>query len=189
MPEFKREIFSNTDSADKLETATQKITQLLLPKLEKAKQLKYTSFQLTTQLASSKNDAGSFELSEFSLEKVYTSKPQAFSFPNVFAPIIKNSEKAKAEGTIFLTNEEDHIIIKDKYPSAPIHYLAIPKKDKITIMEMPVHEVAKLYAHAIDAALNKLTITQAKLLINVAPPNQEIPHVHLHIMSNDRFKK
>lgn len=183
MPELNRETFSNTNSADSLEPAIQEITQLLSPTLEKAEQLKYTSFKLVANLEANKKNDTTFELSEFSLEKVYTSSPPKFSFPNVFAPIIAEPEKATAEGTIFLTNQPDHIIIKDKYPSAPIHYLAIPKKDKVTIMEMPIHEVAKLYVHAIDAVLNELNLMQAKLLINVAPPNQEVPHVHLHIMS------
>jgi diadenosine tetraphosphate (Ap4A) HIT family hydrolase len=185
MPEFRIELFSNTADPRSLETAIQEITKLLVPALEKADQLAYTSFILVTELETSQTNNAMFMLSDFALGKNYTSPRPEFSFPNVFAPIIADPAKASDEGTVFLTNENDHIIIQDKYPSAPIHYLVIPKNDKVTILEMPVYEVAKLYVHAIEAALQKLTLKQARLLINVATPNQEVPHVHLHIMSSD----
>lgn len=186
MPEFKITLFTETDTPESLESAIQEVSNLLSPALEKARQLKYTSFKLIVELETSQTNNAMFELSRFALAKPYTSEPPTFSFPNVFATIIADPDKATQEGTVFLTNETDHIIINDKYPSAPIHYLAIPKKDTVTILEMPVHEVAKLYVHAIQAALQKLSVNKARLLINVGAPNQQVPHVHLHIMSSNQ---
>jgi len=184
MPELKTEFFTNTANNESLEVAIQEISALLAPALEKAINLNYTSFELVTDLTANQPNI-TFMITDFALGKAYTSETPKFSFTNVFAQIVADPDKASDEGTVFLANEEDHIIIQDKYPSAPIHYLVIPKKDITTILDMPLREIAKLYVHAIEATLQKLTLTKAKLLINVAPPNQEVPHVHLHILSTD----
>lgn len=188
-------------SQSNLAGAVQFIQDQLTPVLKSSQQNKLTSYKLSTTIqistkqasdtimdSSKKDNSDTSKLLfyPFEISHPFTTLVPAFRIPNVFAPIVKDSIMAKKSGTIFLEEAESYIIIQDKYPSAPVHYLVIPKKEYPTILEMKVADLATLYVHAIKAAITTLTVKTIKLVINVNPPNQEVPHVHLHIMSNDK---
>jgi diadenosine tetraphosphate (Ap4A) HIT family hydrolase len=187
MTKFKINDFKNlinSQSQKKLTSLVLQLSELLAPKIDLAKKERYSSFKLSTTLKTQDQNREFFTLDNFSFSKVFTQDINEYQLPNVFEKIILDPKSAIENDTVFLSNQDDHIIIKDKYPSAPTHFLTIPKTKYTTILEMPISEVAKLYAYTIQAIFFKLQLSQAKIITNVAPPNQKVPHVHVHLMSD-----
>jgi len=168
----------NLDSSPEVKVQyADQIGKLILERIEEAKEKGFTSYQLVTELVA--DDV----LTAPAVKHGYTDPAKAFRLPNFFGEIIKDTEKAKGSGTIFVDITSDHIIIQDKYPAAATHVLVIPKLDYTTIEDMPVTALGELYLEAVRIAFEVLKLPQVRLLININPPNQEVPHVHLHIMS------
>lgn len=107
----------------------------------------------------------------------------AYDSNNVFARIIRNEIKAEK-----IFDDEFIICIKDIHPSAPIHFLVLPKKsymsfddfsknassEEITAFFKTVGEIARIYD------LDKIGY---RLIINHgADGMQTVPHFHAHIL-------
>lgn len=168
---------TNADQANAL------LTQLLQIAIDQAESKSFQSFQLVAYLQT-QEDTDKALLTDIKVTNGKAKRKNTFSIPNVFASIISDPDKAIQEGTIFIKTTPDLIVIQDKYPAASTHVLVIPKKDGETILDMPIDAVGKLFFEAIQTATQTLGLESAKLLVNIYPPNQEVPHVHLHIMSD-----
>lgn len=84
-----------------------------------------------------------------------------------------------------LQESEDIVIIPDIRPSAPIHYLVLPKRHISSIRDI-THEdealLGRLISMAKDAA-DKLNLSGYKLVFNVGKDGgQIIDHIHLHLL-------
>lgn len=77
------------------------------------------------------------------------------------------------------------VIFKDVRPSAPVHYLVVPKKHISSIKEVS-HEDEAVLGHILllaKEAAEKLNLSGYKLIFNVGRDGgQIIDHVHLHLM-------
>ena len=82
--------------------------------------------------------------------------------------------------------DDDCIVILDKYPIDNGHSLIITKKPYEKLTDMPVDEVAKLFskipeiANAIMSAINADAFSIAQN--NGKAAKQIVPHVHIHII-------
>lgn len=167
-----------------LENKHAELTKSIQVAIDVADSKAFQSYQVVTDLLKT-DKPNEIMLQAIRIENGKAHKKANFSIPNVFAPMIENPSQAEIEGTVFIERTEDHIVIKDKYPVAKTHVLVIPKKDGETILDMQTSKVADLFLQALQTAAITLHLTTAKLLVNVYPPNQEVPHVHLHILSNE----
>ncbi|MDX1535676.1 MAG: HIT domain-containing protein [Candidatus Spechtbacterales bacterium] len=84
-----------------------------------------------------------------------------------------------------LFEEEDLVVFADANPSAPVHYLVVPKKHIETIHDATEKD-SELLGRVILAAkraADELGISDGyKLSFNVKDKGgQEVPHVHLHL--------
>ncbi len=89
--------------------------------------------------------------------------------------------------TDLVYERQDLVVIKDKFPKAPVHLLVIPKKhiDSVNHIEHVDRDlitniifVAKEQAHKAGAGESGY-----KLVFNVGRDGgQSIPHLHLHIL-------
>ena len=92
----------------------------------------------------------------------------------------------KEEPADFLYEDQDFIIINDKYPKAPIHYLIIPKKPITSISEITEDDkevLGNLLLLARKFARQK-GIVDYKLVFNCGR-HLHIPHLHLHFLAGD----
>lgn len=84
-----------------------------------------------------------------------------------------------------LQESEQAVIFKDIRPSAPVHYLVVPKKHLSSIKEVS-HENEALLGHMVlmaKEAAEKLGLTGYKLVFNVGRDGgQIIDHIHLHLL-------
>lgn len=91
-----------------------------------------------------------------------------------------------------LFEDDNHIVIMDINPFEKGHILVIPKKSYETIMDMPqdeyevlqglVHKLSKNMYEKIGGGIN---IHQNNYLV----ANQEVPHVHVHIIPRTEAKE
>lgn len=103
------------------------------------------------------------------------------SMKTLFQKIIDKEEPAK-----FLHEDEDYIIIDNKYPKAPIHYLIIPKKpieSVSAICEEDKEIVGGLFLLASKFAKEN-DIIDYKLIFN-SGKHQDKLHLHLHFLAGD----
>ena len=100
---------------------------------------------------------------------------------NIFQKIIDKEEPAK-----FLYEDDDYIIIDNKFPKTPIHYLIIPKKPIISISEIKEEDRDILGGFLILAKkfADQEKIIDYKLVFNTGK-HQDIPHLHLHFLAGD----
>jgi histidine triad (HIT) family protein len=102
----------------------------------------------------------------------------------LFQKIIDREEPAK-----ILFENEDYIIIDNKYPKAPIHYLLIPKKVIPSITEAVPEDTQLLGGLLLlagsFAAENK--IKNYKLVFNCGK-YLHIRHLHLHFLAGDNLE-
>ena len=98
----------------------------------------------------------------------------------IFCKIIKKDVPSD-----MLRENEDAVIFKDIRPSAPIHYLVVPKKHISSIKEVN-HEDEALLGHLVHMAkeaADTLNLSGYKLIFNVGRDGgQIIDHLHLHLM-------
>lgn len=98
----------------------------------------------------------------------------------VFCKIIKKELPAEV-----LHESEDIVIISDIRPSAPIHYLVIPKRHISSIKDIAREDealIGSLVGKAKEAA-DKLSLSGYKLVFNVGRDGgQIVDHIHLHLL-------
>lgn len=84
-----------------------------------------------------------------------------------------------------LRENEDIVIFKDIRPSAPVHYLVVPKRHISSIKEV-AHEDEVLLGHLVHMAkeaADTLNLSGYKLLFNVGKDGgQVVDHIHLHLL-------
>jgi len=102
--------------------------------------------------------------------------------PNIFTKIIAREIPSD------IIHETEHIIvIRDIAPKAKTHLLIIPKKEIPTVDDFTKEDaslISEMFFAAQDVA-KKLWLSQAyQLQLNVGEKwDQEIPHVHMHFLS------
>lgn len=98
----------------------------------------------------------------------------------IFCKIIKKEVPAKV-----LQETDDVVIIADIRPSAPVHYLVLPKKHIASIQNIQ-HEDEALMGHLIHMAkeaADALGLSGYKLVFNVGKDGgQIIEHIHMHLL-------
>lgn len=98
----------------------------------------------------------------------------------VFCKIIKKDLPSN-----IIYEDEEIVCFKDIKPSAPVHYLVVPKEHIESIMNLEdKHKdmIAKLIFFAKDIA-EKINLKGYKLIFNVGKEGgQIIGHLHLHIL-------
>jgi histidine triad (HIT) family protein len=86
--------------------------------------------------------------------------------------------------TNMVSENDEFMVIHDKFPKAPVHMLIIPKKHLGSVSEVGDNEEA-LLGRAILLArkiAGEQKLTDYKLLFNNGKYS-EIPHLHLHLVS------
>ncbi len=78
----------------------------------------------------------------------------------------------------------DCVVLPDKNPKAPVHWLAIPKKHIESVAHMNAAEAADAGALVLAAktAAQNNGLADYKLIFN-AGKYAKIPHLHLHILA------
>src|SRR3989344_1416452 len=98
----------------------------------------------------------------------------------LFCKIVKKEVPSEV-----LQETEDVVIIADIRPSAPIHYLVLPKKHIASIRDIQ-HEDEALMGHLIHTAkeaADTLGLSGYKLVFNVGKDGgQIIEHIHMHLL-------
>ncbi len=100
---------------------------------------------------------------------------------NIFQKIIDREEPAT-----FLYEDDKYIVINNKHPKAPIHYLIIPKKPIESIKSLNEDDgkvVGGMFLLASRFAKEQ-GIENYKLVFNCGK-HQDIPHLHLHFLAGD----
>lgn len=95
----------------------------------------------------------------------------------------------REENATFLHEDDEFIIIDNKFPSAPIHYLVIPKKPIPSIADLQEGDaeiVGKLFALT-QTFIREQNIKNFKLIFN-GGKYLHIPHLHLHILSGENLE-
>ncbi len=107
----------------------------------------------------------------------------------IFCKIIKGEIPAEV-----LVENESAIVFKDINPSAPIHYLGVPKEHIATLNDVGAQH-AELVAgtlRALAEAADKLGVAESgyRVVTNVnRDGGQEVFHLHLHLLSGRRLGK
>jgi len=104
----------------------------------------------------------------------------------VFCKII-----AKQIPVTHVEETDNLLVIKDRAPKAPIHYLIIPKKhieNVGALVDQDVDSVAQIFLMARDLA-KKLSGSQAFRLVvnNGADAGQSVFHLHVHFLSGKKM--
>lgn len=105
----------------------------------------------------------------------------------IFCKIIKGEIPAEV-----LVDNEFALVFKDINPSAPIHYLAIPKKHIATLNDVTPQDadfVSGIMGALADAA-GKLGVAESgyRVVTNVnRDGGQEVFHLHYHLLSGRRM--
>lgn len=98
----------------------------------------------------------------------------------IFCKIVKKEVPSDV-----LRESENAVIFKDIHPSAPVHYLIVPKKHISSIKEI-VHQDEVLLGHLVHIAkeaADMLNLSGYKLVFNVGRDGgQIVDHLHLHLL-------
>jgi len=101
---------------------------------------------------------------------------------SIFSKII-----AKDISANIIFEDEFSILIEDISPQAPIHYLAIPKKEIIGISDMSADD-KELIGHLmlmIKEQMTKKGVKDYRLVINNgSEAGQTVFHLHIHVLAN-----
>lgn len=103
---------------------------------------------------------------------------------NVFAKIIRGDIPAKK-----IYEDEHMIIVEDISPSAPVHLLAMPKGEYVSIVDFANKASSEVVSHffkIITKIAKDLDIEKKgyRLLANHGnDANQTVPHFHMHILA------
>ena len=100
----------------------------------------------------------------------------------IFTKIINREIPAK-----IIFEDELSIIIEDISPQAPLHYLAIPKKEIIGISDLDNkdNEIIGHLMLTIKKQMQNINVSDYRLVINNGSEDgQTIFHLHIHILAN-----
>ena len=101
---------------------------------------------------------------------------------SIFSKIIAKDIPAK-----IIFEDEFSILIEDISPQAPIHYLAIPKKEIVGISDMSTDD-KELIGHLmlmIKEQMTKKGINDYRLVINNgSEAGQTVFHLHIHVLAD-----
>ena len=100
---------------------------------------------------------------------------------NLFQKIIDKEEPAE-----FLYEDDNYIIINNKFPKTPIHYLIIPKKAIHSIPKVTKEDKEILGGLLLLAKkfAEREGIKDYKLVFNCGK-HMHTPHLHLHFLAGD----
>ena len=108
----------------------------------------------------------------------------------IFCSIISKDREAA-----YVYEDEEFMAIMDKYPINIGHTLVMPKKHYKTLLDMPLNDIARLFALTAYIAKAVVKATNADGFSigqnNGEVANQIIPHVHVHIIpryANDKTR-
>lgn len=92
----------------------------------------------------------------------------------------------REEPGVFLYEDEDYVVLDNKYPKTPIHYLIIPKRLIPSIPEATEEDIETIGGLFILAKkfAEENEIKDYKLVFNTGK-HQDIPHLHLHFLAGD----
>jgi len=82
------------------------------------------------------------------------------------------------------------IIIEDISPQAPVHYLAIPKKEIIGVSDLDDkdNEIMGHLMLTIKKQMQNINVSNYRLVINNgSEAGQTVFHLHIHILANRTF--
>lgn len=104
----------------------------------------------------------------------------------IFCQIIGNQIPAPR-----VYEDNDLIVIADKYPKAPVHMLVIPREHIVSLEEL-TPEQGGLMAHMMgllaEVARKGGLKEGFRTIINTGPGGgQEIPHLHIHVLGGGRL--
>ena len=100
----------------------------------------------------------------------------------IFTKIINREIPAK-----IIFEDELSIIIEDISPQAPLHYLAIPKKEIIGISDLDNkdNEIIGHLMLTIKKQMQNINVSNYRLVINNgSEAGQTVFHLHIHILAN-----
>ena len=100
----------------------------------------------------------------------------------IFTKIINREIPAK-----IIFEDELSIIIEDISPQAPLHYLAIPKKEIIGISDLDNkdNEIIGHLMLTIKKQMQNINVSDYRLVINNGSEAwQTVFHLHIHILAN-----
>ncbi len=108
---------------------------------------------------------------------------------NVFAKIIKGDIPCNK-----IYENEYALSFYDINPQAPIHFLVIPKKSYIDIIDFSLNASAlecQMFYQAIEKSVSLLKISNGFRVISNCGINgcQEVPHFHYHILAGKNLGK
>lgn len=106
---------------------------------------------------------------------------------SIFSKIVNKKVPAK-----IIYEDENHLAFLDIAPFEKGHILVIPKKEYITIMEMPENEFLDLMKVVLKIAKHlekKLNCGINILQNNKSISGQEVMHVHFHVIPRLENKK
>tara|TARA_B100001113_G_scaffold282967_1_gene238015 strand:- start:2326 stop:2667 length:342 start_codon:yes stop_codon:yes gene_type:complete len=101
---------------------------------------------------------------------------------SIFSKIIDKDIPAN-----IIFEDEFSILIEDISPQAPIHYLAIPKKEIKGISDMSVED-KELIGHLMLMIKEQMTMKEIRdyrlVINNGSEAGQTVFHLHIHILAN-----
>lgn len=100
----------------------------------------------------------------------------------IFTKIINREIPAK-----IIFEDELSIIIEDISPQAPLHYLAIPKKEIIGVSDLDDkdNDIMGHLMLTIKKQMQNINVSNYRLVINNgSEAGQTIFHLHIHILAN-----
>ena len=100
----------------------------------------------------------------------------------IFTKIINREIPAK-----IIFEDELSIIIEDISPQAPLHYLAIPKKEIIGVSDLDDkdNEIMGHLMLTIKKQMQNINVSNYRLVINNgSEAGQTVFHLHIHILAN-----
>jgi histidine triad (HIT) family protein len=92
----------------------------------------------------------------------------------------------------FLYQDDQLMVIRDRFPKAPVHVLVIPKRHIASIADIAESDTALVGELIVRAKLVAVELGVAdsgyKLVFNVgADGGQVVPHIHLHLLGGAKL--
>ncbi|KAF1740095.1 hypothetical protein MXB_3955 [Myxobolus squamalis] len=111
--------------------------------------------------------------------------PELSAEESIFTKIIKREIPAT------FIYEDEAVVIKDRYPQAPVHLLAIPKKQIGSISEMSDEDI-ELMGHMMKVIRDVAKKENLEMGYRVVSNNgvhacQAVYHVHFHILAGKQL--
>ena len=108
---------------------------------------------------------------------------------NVFAKILRDEIPCEK-----IYEDDDVLAFNDKFPSAPIHVLVIPKGEYTSfddfVSQAGAEKVGSFFATAAEIARDKLGLLEKGYRISSnqgKDGGQEVPHFHIHILGGKKL--